>query len=125
LAGCIVHKFEARDAEGNIGGFVDKESPYRQKSGFAVRQGTGTWHLTDADMAEADGRLAIFPIVVRGAHSLQLLGTGFYLQPHGGFATAAHVALEAEQHLAAAPGSVGIGRRKMLCTAVDSNCDVP
>ena len=71
---------------------------------------TGTWRITDADMADADGRLAIFAIVARERQSLKLFGTGFYLQPKGGFATAAHVAIEAEQHLAAAPGSVGIAR---------------
>jgi ribosomal protein L30 len=80
---------------------------------FTVLPGTalpGTWRITNADMADADGRLAIFAIVVREAQSLKLLGTGFYLQPKGGFATAAHVAIEAQQHLAAAPGSVGIAR---------------
>ena len=40
--------------------------------------------------------------------SLQLLGTGFYLQKKGGFATAAHVALEAQQLLSENPDSVGI-----------------
>lgn len=71
----------------------------------------GTWRITDADMADADGRQAIFAIVVRREpHSLELLGTGFYLQPKGGFATAAHVAEEAQRRLTAAPGSVGIAR---------------
>jgi hypothetical protein len=37
-----------------------------------------------------------------------LLGTGFYLQLKGGFATAAHVALEAQQLLSQKPDSVGI-----------------
>jgi hypothetical protein len=59
-------------------------------------------------MADADGRLAIFAIVLRERRSLKLIGTGFYLQPKGGFATAAHVAIEAQEHLAAAPDSVGI-----------------
>jgi Trypsin-like peptidase domain len=70
----------------------------------------GTWRVANADMADADGRLAIFAIVVRERQTLKLLGTGFYLQPKGGFATAAHVAIEAQRHLAAAPGSVGIAR---------------
>ena len=70
----------------------------------------GTWRITNADMADAAGRLAIFAIVFREPQSLKLLGTGFYLQPKGGFATAAHVAIEARQRLAAAPGSVGIAR---------------
>ncbi len=59
---------------------------------------------------EADGRLATFAIVTQPTPtSLRLLGTGFYLQPKGGFATAAHVAREGRQLLAAKPGSVGIG----------------
>jgi hypothetical protein len=37
-------------------------------------------------MADAEGRLAIFAIVVREPQSFRLLGTGFYLQPKGGFA---------------------------------------
>jgi hypothetical protein len=40
--------------------------------------------------------------------SVQLLGTGSYLQTKGGLATAAHVAEEAQQLLAANPDSVGI-----------------
>jgi hypothetical protein len=70
----------------------------------------GTWCITNADMADADARLAIFAIVVYEGQTLKPLGTGFYLQPHGGFATAAHVALHAQRRLAAAPGSVGIAR---------------
>jgi hypothetical protein len=63
-----------------------------------------------ADRAEADGRLAIFAIVTRPTpKSLRLLGTGFYLQLKGGFATAAHVALEAQALLSANSDSVGIG----------------
>jgi Trypsin-like peptidase domain len=71
---------------------------------------SATWRITNADMADADGRLAIFAIVAFEAQSPKLLGTGFYLQPKGGFATAAHVAIEAQDHLTAAPGSVGIAR---------------
>ena len=69
-----------------------------------------TWRITTADLDEADGRLAIFAIVKRvpPPQSVQLLGTGFYLQTKGGFATAAHVAEEGQQLLAGSPGSVGI-----------------
>ncbi|MGP8231600.1 MAG: serine protease [Methylovirgula sp.] len=63
-----------------------------------------------ADRVEADGRLATFAIVMQTTpRSLRLLGTGFYLQPKGSFATAAHVALEGQNLLAAKPNSVGIG----------------
>jgi trypsin-like peptidase len=62
-----------------------------------------------ADGVDADGRLATFAIVTRPTpKSLRLFGTGFYLQPKGGFATAAHVALEVEKLLAEIPDSVGI-----------------
>jgi hypothetical protein len=69
-----------------------------------------TWRITTADLDEANGRFAIFAIVKRvpPPQSVQLLGTGFYLQTKGGFATAAHVAEEAQQLLAGSPGSVGI-----------------
>jgi Trypsin-like peptidase domain len=69
----------------------------------------GTWRMGNADGAEADGRLATFAILTRRTPtSLSLLGTGFYLQLKGGFATAAHVALEAERLLSESPDSVGI-----------------
>lgn len=69
----------------------------------------GTWRIANADRDEADGRLAIFAIVTRPTPTtLRLLGTGFYLTHKGGFATAAHVALEAQQLLSASPNSVGI-----------------
>jgi hypothetical protein len=45
----------------------------------------GTWRITDADMADAAGPLAIFAMVIREGKILKPLGTGFYLQPHGGF----------------------------------------
>jgi hypothetical protein len=61
-------------------------------------------------MADAAGPLAIFAMVIREGQILKPLGTGFYLQPHGGFATAAHVALDAQERLAADPHSVGIAR---------------
>jgi S1-C subfamily serine protease len=65
--------------------------------------------MGNADREEADGRLATFAIVKRPTpRSLALLGTGFYLQLKGGFATAAHVALEAQQLLLERPESVGI-----------------
>jgi hypothetical protein len=69
----------------------------------------GTWRIGTADRDEADGRLAIFAIVTRPTPtSLRLLGTGFYLTHKGGFATAAHVALEAQQLISECPDSVGI-----------------
>jgi hypothetical protein len=69
----------------------------------------GTWRINNADREEADGRMAAFAIARRPtATSLALLGTGFYLQLKGGFATAAHVALEAQQLLSEQPDSVGI-----------------
>jgi hypothetical protein len=74
-----------------------------------------------ADRDAADGRLATFAILKRPKpSSLCLLGTGFYLQPRGGFATAAHVALEAQELMTTSPDSVGIahtlpnGRTKFL-----------
>jgi hypothetical protein len=71
----------------------------------------GTWRIGTADRAPADGRLAIFAILKRPTPtSVSLLGTGFFLQPHGGFATAAHVAAEAQELLSASPDSVGIAR---------------
>jgi hypothetical protein len=69
----------------------------------------GSWKITTADLDVGDGRLAIFPIVVRDtATSLRLLGTGFYLVTNGGFVTAAHVALEAQNCMAETPDSVGV-----------------
>jgi hypothetical protein len=70
---------------------------------------SGLWKIRTEDYDDGDGRLAIFAIVTRPTTtSLRLLGTGFYLQPKGGFATAAHVALEAEKLIAERPDSVGI-----------------
>jgi hypothetical protein len=64
--------------------------------------------MRNADDDSADLRLATFAILKRPTPtSVSLLGTGFYLQLKGGFATAAHVALEAEQLLAEVPNSVG------------------
>jgi hypothetical protein len=81
----------------------------------------GTWRIVTADRDAADGRLAIFAILKRPTPtSISLLGTGFYLQPRGGFATAAHVAEEAQQLMSTRPHSVGIahtlpnGRTKFL-----------
>jgi Trypsin-like peptidase domain len=83
-------------------------SPLRPLPGTAPH---GTWRIGTADRESADGRQAIFPILKRPtAASLSLLGTGFFLQPHGGFATAAHVALEAQDLLSDSPDSVGIAR---------------
>jgi len=65
--------------------------------------------MHNADAESADGRLAAFAILGRPTvNTIALIGTGFYLQPKGGFATAAHVAMEAERLLAEAPDSVGI-----------------
>lgn len=68
-----------------------------------------TWRMRNADNEEADGRLAVFAIMTRPTStSLRLLGTGFYLTHKGGFATAAHIASEAQQLISACPNSVGI-----------------
>jgi hypothetical protein len=74
-----------------------------------------------ADRDAADFRLATFAILKRPTPtSACLLGTGFYLQPRGGFATAAHVAREAQELMTASQDSVGIahtlpnGRTKFL-----------
>lgn len=69
-----------------------------------------TWRITTSDRVTGDGRLAIFAIVERvpSPQSVKLLGTGFYLQPQGGIATAGHVAEEAQRLLSASPDSVGI-----------------
>ena len=82
---------------------------------------SGTWRMGTADRDAADGRLATFAILKQPTPStVCLLGTGFYLQPHGGFATAAHVAHEAEELMSESPDSVGIahtlpnGRTKFL-----------
>ncbi|WP_354101265.1 serine protease [Bradyrhizobium sp. RT5a] len=67
--------------------------------------------MQNADAVISDGRLATFAIVGSpGAGRFALIGTGFYLQRKGGFATAAHVALEAERQLADRRDSVGIAR---------------
>jgi len=69
----------------------------------------GSWKITTADLDDGDGRLAIFAIVVRDTPtSLRLLGTGFYLVTNGGFATAAHVALEAQKCMLETPNSVAV-----------------
>jgi hypothetical protein len=77
----------------------------------------GTWRIGTIDRDEADGRLAIFAIVarpaseplsLRGAEAGDLIGTGFYIVPNGGFATAKHVALEAQEALSKKENSVGI-----------------
>jgi hypothetical protein len=65
--------------------------------------------IGNADRELADGRLATFAIVKRPSpREVALLGTGFYIQIKGGFATAAHVALEAQELLSQQPGSVCI-----------------
>jgi hypothetical protein len=83
-------------------------SPLRPLPGTAP---PGTWRIGTADRDPVDGRLAIFAILKRPTPtSVSLLGTGFFLQPHGGFATAAHVAVEAQELLSESPDSVGIAR---------------
>jgi Trypsin-like peptidase domain len=71
----------------------------------------GSWRMQNADEVVSDGSLATFAILKRPtADSFSLIGTGFYLQGKGRFATAAHIALEAERQLAEMPDSVGITR---------------
>ncbi|NVO12905.1 MAG: trypsin-like peptidase domain-containing protein [Rhodoplanes sp.] len=65
--------------------------------------------MQNADSVISDGRLATFAILRSpDAGGFSLIGTGFYLQVKGGFATAAHVALESERQLAERRDSVGI-----------------
>jgi len=81
-------------------------SPLEPLPGAAL---DGAWRISDADRADADGRLAIFAIVARpSADRVCLLGTGFYLLTNGGFATAAHVAAEAQKYMTDQPNSVCI-----------------
>jgi len=77
----------------------------------------GTWRIATIDRDESDGRLAICAIVARsssaplsliGAGEGTLIGTGFYIVPNGGFATAKHVALEAQEAMSRAENSVGL-----------------
>jgi hypothetical protein len=76
----------------------------------------GTWRI-HTDLDESDGRLAIFAIVKRppsspltlnGTGEGDLIGTGFFLVPNGGFATARHVALEALDVMSTSQNSVGL-----------------
>ncbi|TYL89969.1 trypsin-like peptidase domain-containing protein [Bradyrhizobium rifense] len=77
----------------------------------------GSWRIANIDRDEFDGRLAICAIVarssaaplsLRGAGDGTLIGTGFYLLPNGGFATAKHVALEALEAMSRSENSVGL-----------------
>jgi hypothetical protein len=77
----------------------------------------GSWCIGNVDQVEADGRLAICAIVartsapgvnLRGFAGGVLIGTGFFVLKDGGFATAKHVAAEAEQLLSRAENSVGL-----------------
>lgn len=69
----------------------------------------GSWRMGNADREQADGRLAVFAIVTQPKpNSFRLLGTGFYLTHKGGFATAAHVARDAEALLAENSEAAGI-----------------
>lgn len=71
----------------------------------------GSWRMQNGDEVASDGRLATFAILKQPTdNSFSLIGIGFYLQGKGGFATAAHVALEAQKQLADAPDTVGIAR---------------
>ncbi len=77
----------------------------------------GSWRIGTIDRDAADGRLAICAIVARPATSLvdirgaaggALIGTGFFVVKNGGFATAKHVALEAQRAMSGAKNSVGL-----------------
>jgi hypothetical protein len=77
----------------------------------------GTWRIVTSDRDESNGRQAICAIVKRlcsssmslsGTDDGELIGTGFYLVPNGGFATAKHVALEAIEAINQDQNSVGL-----------------
>ena len=77
----------------------------------------GAWRIGASDRADADGRLAICAIVKRspstplnfvGTNDGELIGTGFYLVPNGGFVTAKHVALEALETMSQRDNCVGL-----------------
>jgi Trypsin-like peptidase domain len=77
----------------------------------------GSWRIGTIDRDLADGRLAICAIVARPAMSSVnlkgsaggvLIGTGFFVIKDGGFATAKHVALEAQRSMSQAENSVGL-----------------
>jgi hypothetical protein len=77
----------------------------------------GSWRIGTIDRDAADGRLAICAIVARPAESPvnlrgsiggTLIGTGFFVIKDGGFATAKHVALEAQRSMSQAENSVGL-----------------
>jgi Trypsin-like peptidase domain len=76
-----------------------------------------TWRITTSDRSDANGQLAICAIVrrpptatpsLKGTDGSELIGTGFYLVPNGGFATARHVALEALDAMSQGEHSVGL-----------------
>jgi hypothetical protein len=77
----------------------------------------GNWRIGTIDRDLADGRLAICAIVARQASSSvnlrgfaggTLIGTGFFVIKDGGFATAKHVALEAQHSMSQTENSVGL-----------------
>jgi trypsin-like peptidase len=77
----------------------------------------GSWRIATIDRDESNGRLAICAIVARsssaplslkGAGEGTLIGTGFFLVPNGGFATAKHVASEAQEVMSRTENSVGL-----------------
>lgn len=77
----------------------------------------GSWRIGTIDRDAADGRLAICAVVarpaapsvdLRGAAGGVLIGTGFFVVKNGGFATAKHVALEAQRSMSKTENSVGL-----------------
>jgi hypothetical protein len=77
----------------------------------------GSWRIGNADRDLADGRLAIFAIVARSPDTAvnlrgdapgRLIGSGFFLLPNGGFATAKHVAEEALEVMEEGEHAVGL-----------------
>jgi hypothetical protein len=77
----------------------------------------GSWRIGTIDRDLADGRLAICAIVARpvtssvnlkGSAGGVLIGTGFFVIKDGCFATAKHVALEAQLSMSQAENSVGL-----------------
>jgi Trypsin-like peptidase domain len=77
----------------------------------------GSWRIGTIDRDPADGRVAICAIVARPAASEvnlrgyvggTLIGTAFFVIKDGGFATAKHVALEAQHSMSQAENSVGL-----------------
>jgi hypothetical protein len=96
---------------------LEREMPERKLPPLPGTAPDGSWRIGTIDRDAADGGLAIFAIVkrpapeplnLRGAGTGDLIGTGFYIVPNGGFVTAKHVALEAQEALSKNEHSVGI-----------------